>query len=96
MKNSSDATGLSGGNSRSSGSPLRNGNFGNGPQADLVVCVPTEDLVSSAGTAVVDAGAVIYETQNGLTSANSQFWFQGKDNIILSVPETGHQVLLDR
>src|SRR6185503_3482973 len=75
------------------GSSLTAWNFGNGPQADLVVGVPTEDLVSSTGVDVFDCGAAnaIYGTQNGLSSANSQFWFQGKDGIILGVPETGDQ-----
>ena len=75
------------------GSALTAWNFGNGAQADLVVGVPFEDILRSDGVNAIDAGAVnaIYGSANGLASANNQLWFQGKDNILLGVAETGDQ-----
>ena len=66
-------------------------NYGNGSQADLVIGVPFEDVVStSSNTQQVDAGAVnvIYGSPNALTSAGNQFWHQ--DSVgIRDIAESG-------
>jgi FG-GAP repeat len=64
------------------GSALTAWNFGNGPQADLAVGVPFEDLETNAGN-IQDAGAVnvIYGSTNRLTTTGNQFWHQDVEGI---------------
>ena len=66
-------------------------NFGRGPESDLAIGVPFEDLVSvNTQTQQPDAGAihVIYGTPSGLNAtagAGAQFWTQDSTGILDSV-----------
>jgi FG-GAP repeat len=60
-------------------------NFGKGPQADLAIGVPLEDIVSSStGALQLNAGAVhvLYGSATGLTATGSQFWTQDSFGIL--------------
>jgi hypothetical protein len=68
-------------------------NYGRGPQADLAIGVPFEDLFSSNfGAQQIDAGAVnvIYGSSTGLatTSNGPQLWTQDSSGI-LDLSEAG-------
>jgi hypothetical protein len=60
------------------GAALATASFGNGPQDDLAIGVPSEDL-----GAIPDGGAihVLYGTATGLGTAASQFWTQNSTGI---------------
>jgi hypothetical protein len=73
------------------GLSLAAANFGAGPQADLAVGVPLEDVAVKSGV-IKDAGAVnvIYGKANGLTDTGNQLWTQNSGTV-LDVSETGDQ-----
>jgi hypothetical protein len=68
------------------GDSLGAGNFGNGPQADLAIGSPAEDV-----GALADAGAVnvLYGSTAGLTATGDQFWFQGAASGLADAIEAG-------
>jgi hypothetical protein len=54
------------------------GNFGRGPQADLAVGVPFQELGAADGAGVVNA---IYGSADGLTADGNQLWSQATDGV---------------
>ncbi|MFN2532925.1 MAG: FG-GAP repeat protein [Pyrinomonadaceae bacterium] len=69
------------------GSALTAWDFGNGPQADLAVGVPSWNVGSIAGAGAVN---VFYGTADGVTFTGHQVWTQDSTNI-LDVAESGDQ-----
>jgi FG-GAP repeat protein len=61
------------------------GDFGNGPQADLVVGVPLEDVGAKLNAGVAN---VLYGGAAGLSSTGNQYWSQDASTII-GLAETG-------
>ena len=78
------------------GTSLSAWNFGNGPQADLIIGVPFETINVLVSTFVfrpiADAGAVhaVYGSSTGLSTATVQFWNQNSSGI-LEEAEQGDQ-----
>jgi FG-GAP repeat protein len=85
--------GITAGTNNQFGAALAAGNFNGDGFSDLAIGIPLNEIGLSNGVVINDAGliVVLYGSQNGLTSAGSQFFLQGTEGPggLGDLPEAG-------